>query len=74
MKFETSEPRLYNFRDSTNMFKIKSRGFDRAQYCNVNECSKHIANSFAKIMGIKANSKPCETSEVELFPRSCYWL
>ena len=27
----------YNFRYLTNMLKIRSRGFDRAQYCNVNQ-------------------------------------
>ena len=27
----------YNFRYSANMLKIRSRGFDRAQYSNVNE-------------------------------------
>ena len=27
----------YNFRYSANMLKIRSRGSDRAQYCDVNE-------------------------------------
>ena len=27
----------YNFRYLTNMLKIRSRGFDRAQYCNDNQ-------------------------------------
>ena len=27
----------YNFRYLTNMLKIRSRGFERAQYCNVNQ-------------------------------------
>ena len=39
----------YNFRYLTNMLKIRSRGFDRAQYWNANKVSKQIANSFAKI-------------------------
>ena len=39
----------YNFRYLANMFEIRSRGFDRAQYCNVNQISKQIGNSFAKI-------------------------
>ena len=39
----------YNFRFLTNMLKIRSRGFDLAQYCNVIKFSKKIANSFAKI-------------------------
>ena len=39
----------YNVRYLTNMLKIRSRGFDRAQYCNAIKFSKQIANSFAKI-------------------------
>ena len=31
------ETHYYNFRYLTNMSKIRSRGFDRAQYCNVNQ-------------------------------------
>ena len=31
------------------MLKIRSRGFDHAQYWNVIKFSKQIANSFAKI-------------------------
>ena len=27
----------YNFRYLTNLLKIRSHGFDRAQYCNVNQ-------------------------------------
>ena len=27
----------YNFRYSANMLKVKSRGSDREQYCNVNQ-------------------------------------
>ena len=27
----------YNFRCLTKMLKVRSRGFDRAQYCNVNQ-------------------------------------
>ena len=44
-----SRKRYYNFRFLTNMLKIRSRGFDLAQYCNVIKFSKKIANSFAKI-------------------------
>ena len=39
----------YNFSYLTNILKIRSRGFDRAQYCNVIKFSKQIANSFGKI-------------------------
>ena len=39
----------YNFRFLTNMLKIRSRGLDLAQYCNVIKFSKKLANSFAKI-------------------------
>ena len=39
----------YNFRYLKNMLKIRSRGFDGAQYCNVNQISKQIGNSLAKI-------------------------
>ena len=39
----------YNFRYLTNMLKIRSLGFDRAQYRNVTKFSKQIANSFGKI-------------------------
>ena len=31
------------------MLKIRSRGFDLAQYCNVIKFSEKLANSFAKI-------------------------
>ena len=42
----------YNFRYLTNMFEIRSHGFDRVQYWNVNQImdSKQIANSFPKII------------------------
>ena len=36
--------------------------------------SKQLANSSAKIMATKVNSKPCQTYEMEPFPRSRYWL
>ena len=53
------------------MLNIRSRGFDRAQYrYMVNmliKFRKQIRNSFAKIINTKANSKPCETAEMELF-------
>ena len=31
--------------------------------------SKHIGNSFAKIINTKVNSKPCQIAEMELFPQ-----
>ena len=31
--------------------------------------SKHIGNSFAKIINTKVNSKPSQTAEMELFPQ-----
>ena len=34
--------------------------------------SKHIGNSFAKIINTKVNSKPCQIAEMELFPQ--VWL
>ena len=63
----------YNFSISVNMLNIRSRGFDRAQYCitcyiMLIKFSKHIVDTFAKIIeATKANSKPCQTSEMELF-------
>ena len=33
------------------------------------EFSKQIGNSFAKIINTKVSSKPCQTSEMELFPQ-----
>ena len=51
------------------MMNIRSHGFDCAQYDiwwnMLIKFSKQIANTFAKIL--KANSKPCQTSEMELF-------
>ena len=65
----------YIFCYSRNMLKIRSHGFDRAQTVMLIKCSKQIANSFPKyLMVTKANSKPCQTSEMEFFPRSRYWL
>ena len=31
--------------------------------------SKQTGDSFAKIINTKANSKPCQTAEMELFPQ-----
>ena len=39
----------YNFRYLTNMLKIRSRGFDRAQTVMLIKFNKQIGNNFAKI-------------------------
>ena len=38
----------YNFRSFANMLKLRSRGFDRAQYCNVNQVCKQISQQFSE--------------------------
>ena len=50
------------------MLNIRPRGFDCAQYCIVvYGYVNQIGNSFAKIINTKVSSKPCQTSEMELF-------
>ena len=36
--------------------------------------SKQIANSFAEAINTNVSSKPCQTSEMEFFSASRYWL
>ena len=36
--------------------------------------SKQIGNNFLEIINAKMSSKPCKTSEMEISPRTSYWL
>ena len=66
----------HNFRYLTNTLKIRLGDLTAHNNRDV-KFSKQIAKSSAKITNrlrflelFEANSKPCETSEMELFPRS----